>query len=472
MGALNRIEALRTSSSRRKEGLPLSLIIARYFIYLLVATGLILVVVFIIFSIMVSSGIAYLASYADDNVATMVQQLETGQRKPADLPSCYHWTVLDGQEDTVASDAGKGVGSQGDRTSQDESTGLSDSGLGGAQRQEEATLPDGDTCVLRYDFTPDFTSRSLRDALPDPQTLLIIVTLILFVATIALIAMRASRVISRKMQPLVEAASHIEQQDLDFSVKSTNVREVNDVLAAIERMRGALDESLRARWAADEARQRQISALAHDLKTPLAIARWNTDLLREDHLDDDQAACSEALSDSIDRMDGYLRLLVETSHARSPQDSKGPLDVSVLADEVRRQAQQLCGAHGLALDFSCSLEGRLVGDRLGLTRAVVNLVANAVEQAPTASIITVRFEQDAARLRISVEDEGPGFTPSSLAHGKERFYRDADDRNPEHNHYGLGLAIVDDIVAVHNGSFEITNKMSGGARCIIEIPLS
>lgn len=466
------MKALRASPSRRKGGLPLALVIARYFIYLLVATALILVAVFVVFSIMVSSGIAYLASYADDNVASMVQQLESGQREPADLPSCYRWAVLDDHGDTVASDTGNGAQGQGDPTSQGASDAPPASGLAGVQRQEKATLPNGDTCVLRYDFTPDFTSRSLRDTLPDPQTLLIGVTFVLFVATMALIAMRAARVISRKMQPLVEAASHVERQDLDFSVTFTNVREVNDVLAAIERMRGALDESLRARWAADEARRRQISALAHDLKTPLAIARWNTDLLREDHLDDDQAACSEALSDSIDRMDGYLRLLVETSQAGSSQGLKDRIAVADLADEARRQARQLCEANGLALNFSCSLKGELVGERLGIMRALMNLVANAVEYAPAGSAVAVSFSHNAGSLRISVEDEGPGFTPSGLEHGKERFYRDAEDRNPKHSHYGLGLAIVDDIVAAHNGSFEITNKVSGGARCVIEVPLS
>ena len=71
------------------------------------------------------------------------------------------------------------------------------------------------------------------------------------------------------MAPLAEAAGRVGAGELDFAVGNTNVREVNDVLAAMDAMRTSLAESLEARWAAERGQREQVASLAHDLKTPL-----------------------------------------------------------------------------------------------------------------------------------------------------------------------------------------------------------
>lgn len=477
MGALIRARAAHKKSSTRRarsSGLPLSFIIARYFAYVLVAVGLAAVLVVVLFSLAISTaesnGTVYIASYADDHVGEVVAALESGQMEPAGTPSCYHWAVFSDVGVALASDMSEADSATAWKAVGDSPGVVHYGGLGGMQQQREVVLPDGNTCVLQYNFMPEFTSRAVRDALPNPQTLILLTYAALLVITIVLVAMRASRVISRKMQLLADVAAQIERQDLSFIVGSTNVREINEVLAAMERMRSALEESLHARWAADEARRRQVSALAHDLKTPLSVARWNADLLGETALDCDQVACAEGLSDSIDRMDTYVRLLVETSRSDVLVAPDGRMDVASLVEEVEQQARQLCEARGMKLDLSCSLVGELRGDKVQMARAVMNLVDNAAEYAPAESSIAVLFSEHEGALRIVVRDSGCGFSVAALAHGKERFFTGSAARESVSGHYGLGLSIVQDIVSAHGGTFEITNGEHGGACCTIEVP--
>lgn len=464
----------RTADSKdapaRKAALPLALIIARYFVYVLAASAALAVVVFAGFVVLIQSGVVYAANHAEEHLSETLTGLSAGDIQPQDLPASYRWAVLDASGKVVASDMDEGGQELAREAALEGLAVVRYHGMGGAAILEKAELPDGGTCVLQYDYLPDFTSRALRDTLPDPQNLMTFIFLGLFVAVMVLIAVRAARVIARKMRPLTEAAAHIERQDLDFAVGMTNVREVNEVLGAMERMRGALEESLHARWAADEARRRQVAALAHDLKTPLSIARWNADLLREGPLDDDQQACSEGLSDSIERMEAYVGLLVETSQADVARADASDVDGRALAEEVQRQAQQLCEACEVELDFSSDFDDVVRGSAGELARAVMNLVANAADHAPARSTVFVRFEQSGDVLRVTVEDEGPGFSAAALAHGTERFYTECGDRGSAAGHFGLGLAIVDDIVHAHGGVFELSNRDAGGARCVIEVP--
>lgn len=471
MGALRALGgASEGRRAPRAGGMPLALVIARYFAYALASTALLAVALFSTFLLLVSVGVVYPANYAEQNAGEALAALEAGEIQPEDLPSCYRWAVLDDAGDVVSSDMGEKDRGLAREAALEGLAVVHYGGLRGAVMQEEAALPDGGACVLQYDYLPDFVSRAVRDALPDPQSLMSVAFLVLFVLAMALIATRAARVISAKMRPLMEAAAHIEREDLDFAVGSANVREVSEVLAAMERMRGALEESLHARWAADEARRRQVAALAHDLKTPLAIARWNADLLREGPLDEGQRASAAELSDSIERMEGYVRLLVETSRTAETGASRQDVDVAELAAEVERLARPLCEAKGLALDFSCDAEGTMSCDREQLARAAANLVANAADHAPAGSRVVVRFSERGGAVRLEVADEGPGFSAAALERGKERFYTGSADRNAGSGHFGLGLSIVDDIAAAHGGSFELSNRDSGGARCVVEVP--
>jgi hypothetical protein len=110
------------------------------------------------------------------------------------------------------------------------------------------------------------------------------------------------------------------------------------------------------------------------------------------------------------------------------------------------------------------------GDQI--SRAVANLVDNALQHAPRASAIRVSAAAPAAELIIEVADAGPGFAPSLLPHAFERFRRSDAARARGDGGAGLGLAIVRSIVVAHGGRATASNPPTGGAMVRLELPLS
>ena len=165
-----------------------------------------------------------------------------------------------------------------------------------------------------------FVSKALRDAFPDPQGAVLLLGAVLFAAMLALIAMRASHVLQRKLSPLVDAARRIGSRDLDFKIARGNVRETNEVLDAVDEMRLSLKESLEEQWACEQAQREALSSLAHDLKTPLTIVRANADLLLESELEAEQKTCAAQIRDaSLDMKEFVERIIGLFRAAPSPK---------------------------------------------------------------------------------------------------------------------------------------------------------
>lgn len=393
-----RERACRRRPERRK-GMPLALVIARYFAYAFIAAGLVAIVAFGTLIALVEGGFVYAANYAESNADAAIGALESGEISPDELPSCYRWAVFDADGNAAASDMPAAEVPEARKTLESGESVTHVGLLGSAMLQVKAALPDGGTCVLQYDYVPDFTSRELRDALPDPQTLATVLLGVLFAAAMALIATRAARVISAKMRPLAQAAAHIERQELDFEVGRANVREVNDVLAAMERMRVALRESLEARWQAEEAQRAQMAALAHDLKTPLTVVRANAEYLSEEEgLSLDAREAAEASAEGARRLDAYVRLIIDASRGGGADVRRERVDAASWANACDEAARRVADARGVRLEtvqeesfVRRAKAAPLLCDAVALERAALNLVDNACDHAPAGSTVRLAF---------------------------------------------------------------------------------
>ena len=277
--------------------------------------------------------------------------------------------------------------------------------------------------------------------------------------------------------PLAEAAGRVGAGELDFAVGSTNVREVNDVLAAMDAMRTSLAESLEARWAAERGQREQVASLAHDLKTPLTVLRANADFVAEeleDEKDADLAAAARDIAGSVERLDGYVRLLIEASRGSGGAE-RAPMRPAELCEQVLAEAAQIARSRGVTLDAATgpavagAPEAPL--DRTALTRAAANLVANAAEHA--RSRVAVSCDVAGGHLVIEVSDDGPGFSPAALERGCERLFTDDSSRSSRDGgrHYGLGLHAASEAASAHGGSVSLANSPSGGAVATIAVPL-
>ena len=201
-------------------------------------------------------------------------------------------------------------------------------------------MRDKDYVVLQYRMAPQFRSRTLRDHLPNPEVMLTMIIIAGCIVIIYLSSMRFGRKIKKKMDAVMTAAEKIGKRDLDFSVSYSGIKEIDECLRAIDDMKTALKESLNAQWAAEQEKIKQMSALAHDIKTPLTVVRGNSELLLETELSDEQKGYAEYIAGSTAQISNYLQTLMEvTKEGCEMVPSK--VSLRSLLDDIKNQAEGL-----------------------------------------------------------------------------------------------------------------------------------
>ncbi len=519
--------------------MPLALVIVRYFAYVVAGLGAVWLATFLIFSATMNMGLVWSANYGPSHVDETAALVRAGSFTAERIPTAYRYARLASDGSVIATDLDEKHLERALIVVDERFGGVS--GLGGADDPAQITgqdgttyaafaLADGTACILTCTYMPQFADRALAGALPNPQDLMLAGGVAGSIAAVALIARRASRVLARKMAPLAEAARRIGAQDLDHALvpdgaAAGGVREVNEVLAAMDAMRASLKDALEARWAAEQREREQVAALAHDLKTPLTVVRANAEFVSEEagelaaRVDDaaerlaEVAAAAHDAAAGAKRLDGYVHLLIEASRGAATVNATKDVAVTALFDAIEDQGRSLARTAGLAFDAELAPDAdgaRLVADRDALERAVMNVVSNACDHARTE--VRVRFVLDregaeagptgserasegpepASRyaasaeprptLVITVEDDGAGFSPAALVHGCERFFRDdaarssGGARESAGAHYGLGLATAVDIVRAHGGTIVLSNHIDAaghptGAHVTLTLPL-
>lgn len=491
-------------------GMPLSLVIVRYFAYIIVGVGVVWLAALALLSGAMNVGAVYPANYGAAHIGEMAQGLRAqNEFDSASIPTAYRFARFDEKGTLLSSDlpekkqagawniacellekaGGAVVGAS--QADIDEGRAVGDvpiTGIGGTT-YAAFELADGTICLITTEYLPQYVSPELRESLPNPQNLMLWGAGLGSVAVVALVARRASRVISRKLEPLANAAQRIAHEDLEFEVGTSNVRQVNDVLDAMERMRASLKDSLEARWRTEQAQRDQVAALAHDLKTPLTVVRANVEFMAETAGEaaaggerDGFLAAARDANEATEKLDAYVCLLVDASRGGCAAETKEPLAADFVADEISHEAAALARAAGIELHVACAPEltrYRVNLDQQSLNRAIINAVSNAFDHAQS----TVRVSFDIAcgseaganqgRIAVSplfvvtISDDGPGFSPQALEHGCERFFRgDASRKGAvSGQHYGLGLFTAAEILQAHEGDISLVNKVDT-AGCI------
>ena len=467
--------------------MPLAFVIARYFAYAFIAVATAWLFSFMALSAAINAGLVYEASWGPANAREVAAGL-AGEKDlgPEDIPTAYRYLVTDAHGDALMTDL-EGARLENATTAAlaalaAEPGSVEITGGGSGLTYAAFPLADDGACALVSEYLPQWVAREAAETLPNPQNLMLAAGAAGSALALALVARRASRVISRKMAPLTEAAARIGHEELDFSVGRTNVREMNDVLDAMDAMRTSLAESLEARWQAERRQREQVASLAHDLKTPLTVLRANADFVAEElgdgtpgEKDADLAAAARDISDGAERLDGYVRLLIEASRG-SDASTKAPTRPAELCEQIVAEAAPVARAHGVK--FVADVDPAVAGapevplDRTALARAAANLISNAAEHARDRAALTCSISNET--LVIEVADNGPGFSPAALEHGCERLFTDDASRAARdgERHYGLGLYAAAEAARAHGGTVLLANGAKGGAVATLAIPLA
>ena len=237
---------------------------------------------------------------------------------------------------------------------------------------------ENEVILLRYRLTSQFSNPVLRRICPTSDFCLVGLIMIETIVLLLLVSHWFGKYTGRKIDKLLIVTQKIEKQDLDFKIESSGIFEVDRALSALEHLKQALKNSLAEQWQADKLRQEQISALAHDLKTPLTIIRGNTELLYDTILADNQKECADYIEGSVVQMQDYIETLIDMTKAKEnfPFHRKN-VKLSSLLQEIRTQAKGLCAVKNIYLEWRENVDREYIfADSEQLIRVFANVFSD------------------------------------------------------------------------------------------------
>ena len=250
---------------------------------------------------------------------------------------------------------------------------------------------------------------------------------------------------------------------------------VAGLAAAVDRIRLEA-EAREARVEAQVGRTRSsfLSAVTHNLRTPLASIKAAASTLRapEARLDaHDRAELLETVYDETDRLERLVTNILELSRIRAGalEVHRELVDVRDLAQGAVRRLRPLARAHRVRLDVAADIP-ELPADVEMMDQVFGNLLENALRFAPPGSeiLVTARRVGDEAEVRIA--DHGPGVAPEDRERIFDEFVRI--DARPDATGTGLGLAIVRALVTAHDGRVWSEETPGGGATFVFSLPFT
>lgn len=328
--------------------------------------------------------------------------------------------------------------------------------------------------VLQYDIGSGYRNDWMQEHLPAPEYIMVIFMIAnAFLYAIFLIG-RLQKRLARQLNPLFNATEEIAAQNLDFEVGHSQIREFEEVLKSFSEMKERLKYSLERQWKSQKEQREQIAALAHDLKTPLTVVQGNLDLLGETELLEEQRREVKQASNAVDRMTGYVQLLIELSRVAAGYEYQSePIWSEEWLESVCEQGEFICRGKKLCWrEERGELPGQFFGDAMMLERAVMNVIGNAAEHTPEGGEIRFFAGMSEKKFLICVKDSGPGFSKEELDHGRELFFMKEHSRTSSAMHFGMGLYIADQVMQRHGGRLCLKNRENGtGAEVTLEIPV-
>ena len=270
------------------------------------------------------------------------------------------------------------------------------------------------------------------------------------------------------LRPIREFSDKIEEvqaQNLAASrIEENKVKELNQLSVSYNKMLERLSDAFEI--------QRQLTAnAAHELRTPLSLMQVQLDLYNSTRHPDNDADTLQTIK-MVTEQNGRLSKMVKTLLDMSELQTVGRDDeimVDALVDEVLADLDPLAQEKNIKLTGKCK-NITMVGSDILIYRLVYNLVENAIKYNHSGGQVTVTAYRKEKHVYLSVEDTGNGIPEELRERVFEPFFRVDKSRSRELGGVGLGLALVREIVRVHDGSITVRSNPSGGTVFDVILP--
>ena len=305
------------------------------------------------------------------------------------------------------------------------------------------------------EFANDFSVQVYNNKADYRKNSLIISALLAFLGGVA-----TYFISGHALKPIRDFSDKIEEvqaQNLaDSRIEENTVKELNQLSVSYNKMLERLSDAFEV--------QRQFTAnAAHELRTPLALMQVQLDLYnstRHPGNDADTLQTIRMVTEQNGRLSKMVKTLLDMSELQTVgRDEK--IIVDALVDEVLADLEPLAQEKSIKLIGKCKA-ATMVGSDILIYRLVYNLVENAIKYNHLGGQVTVTAYQKEKQVYLSVADTGSGIPEELRERVFEPFFRVDKSRSRELGGVGLGLALVREIVRVHDGSITVKSNPSGG----------
>ena len=270
------------------------------------------------------------------------------------------------------------------------------------------------------------------------------------------------------LKPLYDFSKKIEEvqaQNLsDSRIEENKFSELNQLSVSYNKMLERLSEAFKL--------QRQFTAnAAHELRTPLAVMQLQIDLYNSSKHPDNDTSAQQTISmitEQTERLSKMVRTLLDMRELQTiARDEE--IAIAALVEEVLADLEPLAQEKGINLIEKCD-NVLLMGSDILIYRLVYNLVENAIKYNFSGGTVTVNATQQNSQLHLTVEDTGNGIPEELKERIFEPFFRLDKSRSRELGGVGLGLALVREIVRVHDGSIFVKDNANSGTTFEVIFP--
>lgn len=313
---------------------------------------------------------------------------------------------------------------------------------------------------------------------------LVVLVSLLGLAGTALLGRTVIRRLAGPLQEMETAVGQLAAGELGVRVATDGPREIQGVATALntlarenQRSREMEEQVVRQLTELDRAKDEFVSTVSHELRTPLTSIAGYVELFEEGFvggLTPEQGAMLGVVRRNVDR----LRLLIEDLltlsrvEAEAFRTSFDVVDLSALTADVVHDVAEIAARSDVRVRSSTpGHQIQVNGDAGQLSRAVLNLVTNAIKFSPLGKQVLVKLQEHDGKAVVSVVDHGIGIPAEELATLGTRFFRASNAVEAEITGTGLGLRIVQTIADNHGGRLELESREGEGTTARLIVPL-
>ena len=306
----------------------------------------------------------------------------------------------------------------------------------------------------------------------DSQVLLTVMIILAIMLAVSFVVVISSLLLINNVVAPVsavsEAAKQISGGSYGFCIPNRYADEMGELVDNINDMSVKIGQN-------EKLQQEFISSVSHELRTPLtAINGWAETLLADVGESEEEEAQRRGLSIIVKESSRLTKMVEELLDFSKIADGRftldmEPMDLQAEFEDTVYTYHQIFKQEGITLLYTAGDEYDEIisADPVRLKQVFCNVLDNAAKHGGSGKRIVTRLNRSRGHYIITVRDFGPGIPEADLPHVKEKFYKGSSKARGS----GIGLAVCDEIIRLHDGTFSIDNAKGGGAIVTIKLPI-